>query len=677
MGTIPPDAERPPAPGEAPSEAQVQKEEAHVSKEGVLGSKSVKVLSGAERESEEIQDIEDAVKEATREQFSGKTHVKEKTIQESHVVTAPGKEVKAEAKAETTPSPPQKRISFTEVAAREKLTHASDATVAAYIEKLKVQVQSQDPALEMPPDIALKIIDRFQHVKKAVSQEFETTIMTDYDILHHAFFIELELPKMTLATDGVLRRRDTGLSRTLQYDTKSHTVYILARHKISKLQGEGTFKKVVAAAGVPLKSITETVQAARVFTKVIQADRQDYANTKREIAIAQDLGFGNIRAVCEHSYTNKSKKESLRISMIYDRTKGDVYEVVVTKHDSVSIDRKYSIMQEVVDELSIMHGKGYFHRDMKAANILIGQKAIITDFGLSRKLGEEDKTSSYGYFYGTPAYTAPEFLGIRNFQGNHFAVDTFATGIAMYEMRFGHLPSWSLLIHSHALNILKMNENDLQECQFKVKKEIRKEVEEKVEPLLKKLLCGKALTAEEKYDLVMYQMLRLDPNDRLNCDPNDTERESAGAFIQRVNAVPTVLYPVEVSEAEVAIATQLQAQKEIGRLESASLSEQPLTPINEEVRVSLDVQEKIASMTSMYARVEKILSGEVMLDESVTPKDQQLFELLESIAKMVAELPKDQQNVALDALQETVENADTYIIFQGLVGTAIRARGGS
>ena len=60
----------------------------------------------------------------------------------------------------------------------------------------------------------------------------------------------------------------------------------------------------------------------------------------------------------------------------------------------------------------------------------------LTDFGISKEIQSEEVTHT---FCGTPVYMAPEIFKAAEV-GYSFAVDWWALGILIYEMRIGVTP---------------------------------------------------------------------------------------------------------------------------------------------------------------------------------------------------------------------------------------------
>ncbi|MBA3318333.1 MAG: protein kinase, partial [Gemmatimonadales bacterium] len=96
---------------------------------------------------------------------------------------------------------------------------------------------------------------------------------------------------------------------------------------------------------------------------------------------------------------------------------------------------------QVAEALSYAHQRKIVHRDIKPGNILlVGNQALVADFGLARALAEaggEELTKS-GLAVGTPSYMSPEQAsGDSHVDGR---ADTYALGCVVYEMLAGEPP---------------------------------------------------------------------------------------------------------------------------------------------------------------------------------------------------------------------------------------------
>ncbi|WP_433206023.1 protein kinase domain-containing protein [Nocardia sp. CA-107356] len=93
---------------------------------------------------------------------------------------------------------------------------------------------------------------------------------------------------------------------------------------------------------------------------------------------------------------------------------------------------------QVAGALAAAHAAGIMHRDVKPANLLVGDDGTvkITDFGISRAVGDVTVTAT-GFLAGTPAYLAPEVARGENPEP---ASDVFALGSTLYAAVEGSPP---------------------------------------------------------------------------------------------------------------------------------------------------------------------------------------------------------------------------------------------
>ncbi|RPH36782.1 MAG: serine/threonine protein kinase [Chloroflexi bacterium] len=95
---------------------------------------------------------------------------------------------------------------------------------------------------------------------------------------------------------------------------------------------------------------------------------------------------------------------------------------------------------EVAEALEHAHERGVIHRDVKAANVLIGPdgEARLVDFGIARLLADENThLTAPGTITGTLRYMAPEQLRGEDVGP---AADVYATGVLLTEMLTGDPP---------------------------------------------------------------------------------------------------------------------------------------------------------------------------------------------------------------------------------------------
>ena len=102
--------------------------------------------------------------------------------------------------------------------------------------------------------------------------------------------------------------------------------------------------------------------------------------------------------------------------------------------------RAADIVSHVASALDAAHARGFVHRDVKPANVLIeggAEHVYLTDFGLSKRAGSVNALTGTGHWVGTVDYVAPEQIR-GDPVGSH--TDVYGLGCVLFEALTGEVP---------------------------------------------------------------------------------------------------------------------------------------------------------------------------------------------------------------------------------------------
>eukprot|EP00923_Selenidium_pygospionis_P040599 GHVN01070094.1.p3 GENE.GHVN01070094.1~~GHVN01070094.1.p3 ORF type:complete len:521 (+),score=59.30 GHVN01070094.1:4297-5859(+) len=222
--------------------------------------------------------------------------------------------------------------------------------------------------------------------------------------------------------EGGLEKKDEGL------------VNHRKRYKLKKEIGYGSSAAVYCAEDVE--------SGACMAIKIIDLTKYNTKNMPslwNEIKVMKECQHSNLLPVCD-SFVSE---EELWIIMPY-YSHGSVYDIIRYGFCN-GFANKYviaSIMLPVLRGLDYLHRKGYIHRDVKAANILLDKNGHVClgDFGVSYCLEqiEGEKPNLRKTFVGTPSWMAPEVMEMV--RGYTSKADIWSFGITLVELMLGKTP---------------------------------------------------------------------------------------------------------------------------------------------------------------------------------------------------------------------------------------------
>lgn len=160
--------------------------------------------------------------------------------------------------------------------------------------------------------------------------------------------------------------------------------------------------------------------------------RRLYERTRREARSAARVAHPHVIVV--HDVVDDEGLPCIVMEYIPSVTLGDVLKEGVLPPDEAA-----RIGCVVAGALSAAHGAGVLHRDVKPANVLLGNdgRIVLTDFGIALESGTPSLTRT-GELVGSIDYLAPERLGGSAEAG--FASDLWSLGAMLYQAVEGRPP---------------------------------------------------------------------------------------------------------------------------------------------------------------------------------------------------------------------------------------------
>jgi len=132
--------------------------------------------------------------------------------------------------------------------------------------------------------------------------------------------------------------------------------------------------------------------------------------------------------------------EGNRAYLIMKYIEGRNLRDIISRSGSLPMEAALKISRDILSALSYMHARGIIHRDIKPSNIIIEEgtgRAILTDFGLAKRVDAGTKLTRSGQLLGTPHYLSPEQARGEKITP---ASDVYSFGITLFEMLTGRLP---------------------------------------------------------------------------------------------------------------------------------------------------------------------------------------------------------------------------------------------
>jgi serine/threonine-protein kinase len=202
------------------------------------------------------------------------------------------------------------------------------------------------------------------------------------------------------------------------------------RYRLIRQIGSGGMAEVYLA----YDEILEREVAFKVLDRKYAENKEAIERFRREARNAASLSHDpNIVSIHDRGHT-----EDGTYYIVMEHMEGGTLEDLIEREGPLPPQRATEVALQVAKALSVAHGKGIVHRDIKPQNILLSRsgEAKVADFGIARAASATTMTQA-GSVMGTVHYISPEqALGEPATPRS----DLYSLGVVLYEMLTGELP---------------------------------------------------------------------------------------------------------------------------------------------------------------------------------------------------------------------------------------------
>ncbi|WP_437991492.1 protein kinase domain-containing protein [Sorangium sp. So ce145] len=217
---------------------------------------------------------------------------------------------------------------------------------------------------------------------------------------------------------------------------------VAGRYKLSRLVGRGAMGEVWLAHDRALR--------IDVALKLLTVQRESQADTalerfRFEAQVAAQLAQKTDHVVAVHDVGNDP---AVGPYLVMGYVRGRSLRQLMQERGPISPAELAPLLGQIGEALSVAHGLGIVHRDIKPTNVLLEEerngdvRAKVADFGIAKWIRKElpadfPRRTIGGVVLGTPAYLSPEHACDGDTNPHS---DMWALAVVSYEALTGRLP---------------------------------------------------------------------------------------------------------------------------------------------------------------------------------------------------------------------------------------------
>ena len=201
-------------------------------------------------------------------------------------------------------------------------------------------------------------------------------------------------------------------------------------YRIERTLGQGGMGIVYLAREVALDRLV----ALKVIRAELATDESFRARFRSESRTAASVEHPQVVTV----FGAGERQGLLYVAMRY--VPGRDLGRLISSRGALAADDAAELISQVAEGLDAVHAAGLVHRDVKPANVIVGEdgrSAYLTDFGLAKATASTSGLTATGEVIGTVDYMAPEQIEGRRVDAR---TDVYALGCVLFHAITGEVP---------------------------------------------------------------------------------------------------------------------------------------------------------------------------------------------------------------------------------------------
>jgi serine/threonine-protein kinase len=208
------------------------------------------------------------------------------------------------------------------------------------------------------------------------------------------------------------------------------------RYRLTRLIGEGAMGVVWAAQ--------HERTAAPVAVKLIRPAGGTSAEL-RDRLLREARACGRIRHRNVVEIHDAGETDAGDAFLVMELLEGEPLADLLARQPTLAPRLAAAIGAQIADGLAAAHAAGVVHRDLKPDNVFLRRDAeravpavVLLDFGVSKVLSADAKSTATGSVFGSPAYMSPEQA--RASKTADHRTDLWSLGVVLFEALAGRRP---------------------------------------------------------------------------------------------------------------------------------------------------------------------------------------------------------------------------------------------